>query len=70
MRPFKFYNYLAQHQEFESGVKKGWQIQGRGMQGVWENLKKVKQEIQQLNQKEFRGVSERVTRMRKEPEEK
>lgn len=69
-KPFKFYNCLAQHHEFEDRVKKGWQLHGRGMQGVWKNLNKIKLEMQQLNYREFKDVSDRVTKLRKELEDK
>lgn len=36
------------------------------MKGVWKNLKKIKTEMQQLNHKEFKGVTERVSKLRKE----
>lgn len=46
-RPFKFYNCLAQHQEFKERVKKGWTTHRRGMQGIWKNLKRVKKKEMQ-----------------------
>lgn len=55
-RPFKFFNCLAQHQDFKTKVNASWQIKGKGMQEIWKNLMKVKREIKQLNQREYMVV--------------
>ncbi|KAH0685683.1 hypothetical protein KY290_017200 [Solanum tuberosum] len=65
-RPFKIFNYLAQHPEFKNKINASWQIKGRGMQGVWQNLMKVRRELKQLNQREYMGVSEKVHKLRVE----
>ncbi|KAK4716247.1 hypothetical protein R3W88_014585 [Solanum pinnatisectum] len=54
-RPFRFYNCLVKHQKFKGGLK-----------GIWKNLKVVRREIQKLNTKEFKGVANRVQRIRRE----
>ncbi|XP_015169932.1 uncharacterized protein [Solanum tuberosum] len=59
-RPFRFYNCIGKHPEFRDRVKDGWQILGGGMKGVWRNLKRVRKEMQHLNNKEFMGVSKKV----------
>ncbi|KAH0722784.1 hypothetical protein KY290_005436 [Solanum tuberosum] len=65
-RPFRFYNCIGKHPEFRDRVKDGWQILGGGMKGVWRNLKRVRKEMQHLNNKEFMGVSEKVQEIRRE----
>ncbi|KAK4731172.1 hypothetical protein R3W88_024160 [Solanum pinnatisectum] len=65
-KPFRFYNCLGKHPNLRSKVQASWQIQGRGMKGVWKNLKLVRREIQKLNQYEFMGVSNRVKQLRRE----
>ncbi|KAK6785297.1 hypothetical protein RDI58_018752 [Solanum bulbocastanum] len=65
-RPFKFFNCLAQHPEFKNKINASWQIKGRGMQGVWQSLKKMRRELQQLNQREYMGVSKKVHKLRDE----
>ncbi|KAK4713159.1 hypothetical protein R3W88_019066 [Solanum pinnatisectum] len=65
-RPFKFFNCLAQHPEFKNKINASWQIKGRGMQRVWQNLMKVRRELKQLNQREYMGVLEKVHKLRVE----
>ncbi|KAH0714216.1 hypothetical protein KY284_007121 [Solanum tuberosum] len=42
-RPFKFFNCLAQHPVFKNKINANWQIKGRGLQGVWQNLMKYEE---------------------------
>ncbi|KAH0749114.1 hypothetical protein KY290_028346 [Solanum tuberosum] len=60
-RPFKIFNCLAQHPEFKNKINASWQIKERGMQGVWQNLMKVRRELQQLNEREYMGYQKRFT---------
>lgn len=49
-KPFRFFNYLAEHEDFTALVEAGWQepVQGNYMKSVWEKLKNVKQELKKL----------------------
>ncbi|KAK4706639.1 hypothetical protein R3W88_033809 [Solanum pinnatisectum] len=55
-RPFRFYNCLVKHQIFKKGVQAG----------IWKNLKEVRSEMQKLNTKEFKGVADRVQRIKRD----
>ncbi|KAK4724319.1 hypothetical protein R3W88_027098 [Solanum pinnatisectum] len=59
-KPFRFYNCLAQYPDFKPTIQTSWQRQNGGMQGVWNNLKIVRREMQHLNKKEYVGVTEKV----------
>lgn len=65
-KPFRFYNYLAQHLDFKPTIQTSWQRQNGGMQGVWNNLKIVRKEMQYLNKKEYIGVTGKVQHLRRE----
>lgn len=46
-KPFKFFNYMAEHSEFMSIIENYWQKSSSGvtMEHVWENLKNIKRRI-------------------------
>lgn len=69
-RPFKYYNCIAQHPEFHNKVLQRWTIQGKGMKGVWNNLKQVRREMTKINQQEYRGVSDKVQQLRRDLDSK
>ncbi|XP_056698434.1 uncharacterized protein [Spinacia oleracea] len=54
-RPFKFFNYMADHPQFLQAVQKGWEKNQTTsvMQNVWSKLKAVKVELKALHKKEF-----------------
>ncbi|KAH0644915.1 hypothetical protein KY284_032799 [Solanum tuberosum] len=65
-KPFRFYNCLAQHPDFKPTIQTSWQRQNGGMQGVWNNLKIVRREMQHLNKKKYVGVTGKVQQLRTE----
>lgn len=64
-KPFRFYYCLAQHPDFKPKIQTSWQRQNGGMQGVWNNLKIVRRELQHLSKKEFAGVTGKVQQIRR-----
>lgn len=69
-RPFRFYNCLTQHSCFQEKVRQGWTRHNEGMRGIWNNLKEVRREMQQLNHQEFSGTTQKVQKLREKLEEK
>ncbi|XP_019236935.1 PREDICTED: uncharacterized protein LOC109217163 [Nicotiana attenuata] len=65
-RPFKFYNCLAEHEEFEKVVQNGWKYKGSNMEGIMQNLKKVKYGLKNLNRQEYTGITKKVQQKREE----
>jgi hypothetical protein len=65
-RPFRFFNYLADHSNFENIVESVWQQDSKftGMQKVWFKLKLVKNELKLLHKQEFAGIQERIKKWR------
>ncbi|XP_059285082.1 uncharacterized protein LOC132038428 [Lycium ferocissimum] len=65
-RPFKFFNWLAEHNDFALMVNEGWrhQCSGSKMYVVWEKLKQVKRELKKPNQTEFIGLKSKVATVR------
>ncbi|XP_070031646.1 uncharacterized protein [Nicotiana tomentosiformis] len=66
--PFRFLNYLDEHKNVLHAVAAAWNQRnnGIGMSKVWQKLKAAKQEMKKLNQVEFNGVSEKVSRLRQQ----
>lgn len=54
-RPFKFFNYMAEHQDFGQVVREGWNttVKEHAMFELWENLKYVKIGLKKLQSREF-----------------
>ncbi|XP_056688365.1 uncharacterized protein [Spinacia oleracea] len=67
-RPFKFFNYMAEHDSFLSVVKKGWEVQchGTAMLRVWSKLKAVNHGLKNLHHKEFAKLDDRIELIRGE----
>ncbi|XP_056689712.1 uncharacterized protein [Spinacia oleracea] len=66
-RPFKFFNYMADHAQFLDVVRKGWGVTcpGRGvMLKVWTKLKAVKQGLKELHHKDFAKLDQRIEELR------
>ncbi|XP_021836060.2 uncharacterized protein [Spinacia oleracea] len=66
-RPFKFFNYMADHVLFLDVVKKGWDVscpRGGAMFKVWTKLKAVKQGLKELHHKDFAKLDERIEGLR------
>lgn len=65
-RPFKFFNHLADHEDFERVVKDAWSSPCRGtqFQQIWNKLKEVKKGCKHLHSKEFAQLQERVDHAR------
>ncbi|XP_075109039.1 uncharacterized protein LOC142180843 [Nicotiana tabacum] len=58
-RPFKFYNCMADHPDFEQIVETNWKWKVGTMEDIWQNLKSVKTALKQLNNKEFINVKQK-----------
>ncbi|XP_021866145.1 uncharacterized protein [Spinacia oleracea] len=71
-RPFKFFNYMADHPKFLQTVQAGWStgVHGNGngnrLTQVWTKLKVVKQGLKHLHQHEFAKLEERIENIRTE----
>lgn len=65
-RPFRFFNYMADHPRFNQVVQDGWKtnIQGTAMYQIWQKLKCVKQGLKTLHQKDFANLEERIDTIR------
>lgn len=61
-RPFKFFNCLTQHKNFENTVKKIWAKRGGGtaMYKVWKKLKMLKIKLKQPNSQNFNSTGQRI----------
>ncbi|XP_019246294.1 PREDICTED: uncharacterized protein LOC109225941 [Nicotiana attenuata] len=61
-RHFKFFNYLASHQDFDDIVKQCWRKRYRGtaMLHVWNKLKKLKGDLKQLNSQDFNNIWHKI----------
>ena len=67
-RPFSFFNFLADHSQFDAAVTSSWQqpIAAGGLKGVWEKLKRLKMVLKTLHKEEFANVEQRMTLAREE----
>ncbi|XP_056688387.1 uncharacterized protein [Spinacia oleracea] len=67
-RPFKFFNYMAEHAEFQEVVKKGWSVPVRGkpMFQLWEKLKHIKHGLKTIHRRDFAKLEERLELIRGE----
>ncbi|XP_070010516.1 uncharacterized protein [Nicotiana sylvestris] len=71
-KPFKIFNNLAEHKEFEGIVKTTWEMnmQGSAMKRVWLKFKRLKNglknELKQRHKKEYSTIHEKITLIRGE----
>lgn len=65
---FRFFNIWADHDKFLPLVRKYWanKLSGDNTKGVWMNLKALKPHLKQLNNNNFRGVTEKIACIRTE----
>ncbi|XP_070010088.1 uncharacterized protein [Nicotiana sylvestris] len=65
-KPFKFFNNLTEHKEFEGIVKTTWEMnmQGSAMKRVWLKLKRLKNGLKQLHKEEYSAIHEKITIIR------
>lgn len=61
-KPFKFFDFIADHPQFLSIVQGVWRkiIIGNPMFCIYEKLKLLQFELKKLNKKEYSAISERV----------
>ena len=61
-KPFRFLNYLCEHQDFLQVVRAAWKIKtkGTGLQRFWYKMKNVKKGLKQLHIKEFSGIKDKI----------
>ncbi|XP_059315703.1 uncharacterized protein LOC132066402 [Lycium ferocissimum] len=61
-RPFKFYNYMVEHQGFKQAVSKCWSrhIHYPSLKQVWLKLMHVKYGMKKLRKTEFQGIVEKI----------
>ncbi|XP_021859668.1 uncharacterized protein [Spinacia oleracea] len=69
-RPFKFFNYMADHPQFLQAVQKGWEKNQTTstMQNVWSKLKAVKVEHKALHKQEFAQLETNIEKCRRDLE--
>ena len=62
-KPFRFFNYICDHQDFLQVVRESWNATniGTGMQRIWYKLKNVKSGLKKLHTKEFAGIHGKIT---------
>ena len=66
-RPFRFFNYMVQHDQFEPIVREAWgQItDANPMLALWRKLQQVKIHLKSLHTAEFANTKERIEQARK-----
>ncbi|XP_039001171.1 uncharacterized protein LOC120127313 [Hibiscus syriacus] len=69
-KPFKFFNFWAQHPEFMNVVRESWQTSTHGspMQNLFFKLKLLKTRLKSLNQHYYSDISARVKQKKLELE--
>ena len=68
-KPFKFFNYMAEHDEFLQVVRDQWQLHGREddrLKKVWNNLKCVKRRLKELHKPKFSNLRLRIDNIRED----
>ncbi|KAK4709789.1 hypothetical protein R3W88_004302 [Solanum pinnatisectum] len=65
-KPFKFFNYLADHPEFMQTAETSWKSQRQvsSMSEVWRKIKRLKQPMSGLSNHYFQGIQSRVIMIR------
>uniref|UniRef100_A0A803LIY6 Endonuclease/exonuclease/phosphatase domain-containing protein n=1 Tax=Chenopodium quinoa TaxID=63459 RepID=A0A803LIY6_CHEQI len=61
-RPFKFFDYPADHKEFLPIVNECWsnEVASSAIFSVWSRLKMIKGKLKSLHKEEFKGISEKI----------
>lgn len=61
-RPFRFFNYLADHSAFSTTVVDSWveKVQENPLYVIWQKLKNLKCSFKKLHHKEFSGIHTRI----------
>lgn len=61
-KPFRFFNYQCDHQDFLKVVSEAWKVntRGIGLQGLWYKMNNVKVALKNLHSKEFKGITSRI----------
>lgn len=64
--PFRFFNVWANHPDFLMIIREEWSNnKGTGeMKSIWAKLKRMKSKFRQLNEAEFKGVTEKIEEAR------
>lgn len=66
-KPFRFFNYLEDHPNFDSIVQGVWRSSFTGsMSGIWHTVKVVKSKLKDLHSTEFQGVRQKIDLWREE----
>ncbi|XP_056698440.1 uncharacterized protein [Spinacia oleracea] len=67
-RPFKIFNYMADHPHFMQAVQKGWEDNQAtsAMQTVWNKLKAVKVEFKALHKQDFAQLENKIEMCRRD----
>lgn len=70
-KPFRFFNYLADHPDFMKIVKSNWtsQRQASSMADVWEKIKRLKQLMRRLSNHDLQGIQTKVSMIRNQLKE-
>lgn len=57
-RPFRFFNFLADHEEFNKVIAEEWSKGGAsyGVASICKKLKCIKSRLKQLHSREFKGT--------------
>lgn len=61
-KPFRFYNYIAEHKIFITKVEGSWNRTSAGntMYGVWLKLKQIKVVMKNMAKKEFGNIEGKI----------
>lgn len=61
-KPFRFFNYLCEHQDFLRTVDEAWKIwvKGVALQKIWHKLNNVKSSLEKLHSREFAGITGKI----------
>ncbi|XP_021859027.2 uncharacterized protein [Spinacia oleracea] len=70
-RPFKCFNFLANHSQFAEVVAQDWDnpIKGTPLSKVWFKLKRLKHKLKSLHKEEFANITMRIQKAQQELEE-
>lgn len=64
-RPFRFFNYMAQHPRFLPMIEKVWaDCPTSSMKQIWSALKVIRREIKLLHAIEFQGIHDMIKQCR------
>ncbi|XP_056698080.1 uncharacterized protein [Spinacia oleracea] len=67
-RPFKFFNYMAEHGDFMKFVQEGWNVtvSGTPMFTLWQKMKAIKGGLKVLHHRDFARLEEKIALLRQE----